>query len=536
MLLSEVIEMYKMTEEEKILYDIANNIMNSNYSFDIKKYRKIDWILLLKKAMEHKVVPHVFKKVKSYLSQKEKTIYHIYIAKHKAYIDNVIKQTAKVTKEFDRKSFNYVIIKGFVLSQILYDDYYLRQFSDVDVLIHEDNIINACYTMEDLGYVDLLIESLQKTIESPDFNKSFHYLSEHEKKFVKEANILVEIKKSVYGYKAKTASGGINNRYVLDIGSKSFFSLKPSNLFIFMIKNMFVNFFGEWGIKSDYIIRDLIDFYSFLIKYKAIFTNEYLKKLFASDCYGHLYMVMNVIKDFFSYDSLQLIPLPLLELETKIDLEIEIDKHYYVEWESDFFRRLYNKKERIDEYNWFMYNRAVYINPTESLITNDLNKYPYDYKKGIIELNYSFWINLPILNLVSAPMLFNADYDKENLFVSFKIYKAYPNMWFEITLLKSVVKKGEPFEYKISFEFVNKEIKEVVMEIDDIKTFNSIINDFNILTIKIPKKTNIKFVKDNRNDFFMYFVIKFLNRRDKFSHSIGGWGNYHRLLKISYYL
>jgi hypothetical protein len=43
-------------------------------------------------------------------------------------------------------------LKGLALSKIIYDDFYLRSFSDIDLLLEEKDIEKMYYLLHDIGY------------------------------------------------------------------------------------------------------------------------------------------------------------------------------------------------------------------------------------------------------------------------------------------------------------------------------------------------------------------------------------------------
>lgn len=95
------------------------------------------------------------------------------------------------------------MVKGFVLSQYLYENPNIRDFSDIDFLVHEDDIITACTIVEELGGQERLITHLENNdVHLSQDLKEYLFFSNKEKKFDLKGR-LVEIKKSSPYYENK---------------------------------------------------------------------------------------------------------------------------------------------------------------------------------------------------------------------------------------------------------------------------------------------------------------------------------------------
>jgi len=89
----------------------------------------------------------------------------------------------KIAKLLNQENIPYLAFKGPTLAQLAYDDITMRQFGDLDILVHHDNWQDGCIVLEKNGYKDLLnLKTQQKNV----WNKK-----------AKEINLFNE-KKSIY--------------------------------------------------------------------------------------------------------------------------------------------------------------------------------------------------------------------------------------------------------------------------------------------------------------------------------------------------
>ena len=50
-----------MDIEDVVIYKLTKNLMNKSYVINFDKYVNIDWLILLKKTIAHRIFPHVYK-------------------------------------------------------------------------------------------------------------------------------------------------------------------------------------------------------------------------------------------------------------------------------------------------------------------------------------------------------------------------------------------------------------------------------------------------------------------------------------------
>ncbi len=137
------------TEKERIITYFDENIL------------EIDTFIQF--ARQHGVVPilyHSLKKIEhipSHILKKLKVHYHIFVQKNILMSAEVI----KLIKLFQENDIKALAIKGPVLAQILHNDITLRQYGDLDILVHPDHVYQAAMLLGThhyklYGSIDLL--------------------------------------------------------------------------------------------------------------------------------------------------------------------------------------------------------------------------------------------------------------------------------------------------------------------------------------------------------------------------------------------
>ena len=56
--------------------------------------------------------------------------------------------------EFSKEErIRFVLVKGLVLSKVIYEDIYLRQINDIDILVEEDDTLRMDYILRKMNYI-----------------------------------------------------------------------------------------------------------------------------------------------------------------------------------------------------------------------------------------------------------------------------------------------------------------------------------------------------------------------------------------------
>ena len=137
---------------------------------------------------------------------------------------------------------------------------FLREMSDIDVLIHGDFMEQAAAEMERMGYV------LQQKIKHHDIYR-------------KEPGIVVELHRSMYDRtvdEKQYAYFSDLSRAVRRKGCLYLYDFEPEDFYIYMMAHMAKHFY-----KRGCGIRNLVDIYVFRERFGNTMDESYLKKQFA---------------------------------------------------------------------------------------------------------------------------------------------------------------------------------------------------------------------------------------------------------------
>jgi hypothetical protein len=116
----------------------------------------IDWEFLVRLAFDHQVVPLVYRTLESVAPGRMPAAIR---AKLKQHIQVSIQGNLSLTHEllqllslFDRHSIPVIPYKGPILAATVYHDLSVRSFGDLDILVHEEDILRAVDILVSSGY------------------------------------------------------------------------------------------------------------------------------------------------------------------------------------------------------------------------------------------------------------------------------------------------------------------------------------------------------------------------------------------------
>jgi len=428
-----------------------------------------------------------------------------YDALNKEYINKMIEYTNKIqvkritnlieqAAELNNINNNICICKGFVLSQILYDNPYMRMFNDIDISVFSDNMLSQCLKMEQLGYRCSQVELLKDKINLKQEYINMYYSFTGEKKFNRHNDeAMVEVKNLDHFIDYLRNDQSLERSVAININGHKFKTFNLEDSFILCFENMYDNFFYPWGIKTEHTLRDIVDMTTFMIKYPELFTENFLNSLKKEKRLTRLSKIVNIIKTVFSSypELIDKLPQKLLDILPEVDDKISKEVLLY---------RIFEPEKRIAEWKELSYKKII-EGEKRYFQANNLSQTCYDYTKGFVELIHPCIMDRIVNSSLRAPICFSSDYDDKNLIFSFCISKKYPALQLYLSLLRENTANSYEDEIILTFlddggikiEKCDIAVETYVTDCDDCFILSVVINKDNVSLFRKEKFYEVYF-------------------------------------------
>jgi len=514
-----------MNNEEKLIYNITNNIWNSEYLLNICDCVGVDWSIVLKIAVEQGIFPIVFPKVLQHLPTKEKMTYIAHKMRLQSRIKIVIEEAHAISKMFTDASIQHAIVKGFVLSNLIYGDYLVRQFGDIDFMVSEIDIVSACYKMESAGYYEEFLNDIETSgLTLTDYHKNMWYsgdindIGDTEKAF-RGKNAMVELKKEKPCYGVSEVSDAISRCVDVIICGYKFKTLSVEDIFIFTLENMFHNFYTTVGIRADYLIRDIVDFHKFILEYKDIFTLEYMDIIEKGNHKNHLALCIDILRKYFDCKAFSKIPTILSSLKSEPENIFEFN----IGWQISFFDRLFKSELRISEFNWHLFHKCKTFKEKPL----DLTVPPWDITKGVVDTPIEIWMDSFSFDILKGKIHFGLGYDTDNFYISFKIPLSFPDLSISYGIPHTGSVIGDINNIGFSFDLMDKKITNIESSIHISGWHTNLFDNYYVVSILSPKHENIPVTNSNQNDYPVNITIGY-QKGDRLICRLGGYNDAYK--------
>lgn len=512
--------MNELRKEEKLIIKISKCITENDISLMKEDFDNIDWEYLMQIINEQKIFLSVYGKIKDFMPN---SIYKKYSSEYTAKIDKIdqyIHEAQIICNKFDFKN---CIVKGFILSQILYRNPYSRDFSDIDFFLLKDDIVNASYKLEELSYKEESLLELEEYMTVSDLAKELFYHIDFEKQF-KKANIHTEIKSFASNeYSQNDVEIALENIQDIEINNIAFKTLDVKETFIYLFTNAYTNFMSGWGIVNDYQIRDLIDLKQFINKYNYIFDDNLLEYIEERGKSNMLSEVMQLLKEFYQIDfnfkgvCKKIFNVKSNELLNEVFATIPL------------YERIFNKTERVKIYNNYVTNNSIRNNNVSSTqATNISNFKHYNYKNGEVKASTPIWPNNPtVIESLGGIILSGIDYDNNYIYINIKIPSNYPSLCSRIAL-KSKLYDENFIIYDASYNKINV----TEHNIPEYKIYFNIKDYYKVITIKIKRQSDFEFEENNKVYYYLCYDMCIGNEYKPMGQKIAMWGSKNCYLKV----
>jgi hypothetical protein len=139
--------------------------------------QEIDWTYIIDSTVRNRVVALVFQHLKPHLPEAHTQRVQSYLQFSMQHNLLLTAQLIQILDAFRRRDIAILPFKGPVLATLVYQNLTLREFSDVDVLIHRADLQQAKDALQSLGFVPEV--ELQGRVEERYIEDKHHYLFQH---------------------------------------------------------------------------------------------------------------------------------------------------------------------------------------------------------------------------------------------------------------------------------------------------------------------------------------------------------------------
>lgn len=406
--------MNNFSKEQKLIIDMVLNIYNI-YSFKVNKslLDGLDWQQLLKLSLQHKVFIPLYKHIKNDIPDRYRAQYE---QKYNSFVmmNNIIlNELERIIKITRQNNINVVLVKGFALSQIIYNDLNSRQFNDIDLLVSEKDMKKTYYLLSDLGFAQYTgYDVKEKKINTIDKPILLYGSNFHEFKCIKLLEdgfcLSIEIKKTTSAIPFQYINDFFTNVEEIYIINFYINTINLDYTLIHLIANSYESYEPPeylTVIKSN--IRDLYEPYIFIKKYGneidwiklSILSNKYM---ITHKFFYMLNLLSGIYGNFISPEIIDLFNIPKITYDYKGNIDGSI-----YSWESNFFYRLFNDEER----------NAEFARVKKALIYRSNNHYEEDVKTESLSI-LSDYGNYTSFNLGNQEIKYMFTYNKNSLYLN----------------------------------------------------------------------------------------------------------------------
>lgn len=286
------IELKYKNREVKCLFELPEVLLGRK---NIVEYAdKLDYGYLAEIAYEQRILAPFYKIYKDYISGGCQNKIEKRLNNRRDKKRCQLEYLKIIKREFEKQKIDFVIIKGFAISALVYEDMYQRDFSDCDLIVDIKNFKKVNEIMKELGYHSNLGNG-----DIPDLLPLECYELEYFKEYAPGMEMCVEIKLGTSSIKnVDIIKKFLENKIELNINGENYNSFSLNDTFILLCTNTYCNFELEFAVAR---IRDLIDIKLFYEKYREVLDWEYIMNFASENEQTHqLFAVLNLINYYYN--------------------------------------------------------------------------------------------------------------------------------------------------------------------------------------------------------------------------------------------
>lgn len=135
--------------------------------YKIENLTDDDWNAIIQKSAGHRVAPllyyclsnnNVDAPIPDHVIQKLRSLYY-----NNSFINTrIFFELAEVLKSFDKENIRVIVLKGFAVGGLIYDNIALRPMSDIDLLVKSEDILRIDSILSELGWENKLKQMFSK--------------------------------------------------------------------------------------------------------------------------------------------------------------------------------------------------------------------------------------------------------------------------------------------------------------------------------------------------------------------------------------
>ncbi len=227
----------KITDEDKILLLCARTRLNPEIESKLTKLLNIDldWDYLTRRAFQHKLMPLLYWNLKEF---KEEVPENVLKSLKESFNRNVKKnllmlgELLTLLNLFEKRGLDVIPYKGPLLAIYAYKNLALRQFDDLDIFVHKNDVLKVKEILISYGY--------NPQFELKGFKEKRFIKSQREYKFKNpETKISLELHWQFQGVSFSLSDdplflGYPENVEIVKISNKEISSLSPENMLLIL--------------------------------------------------------------------------------------------------------------------------------------------------------------------------------------------------------------------------------------------------------------------------------------------------------------
>lgn len=483
-----------LLNEENLILKITSSMCKKEIlNINKDQLSLINWKRLFKIARRQKVFIFIYEALEKFIPEQFTLMYNeqynFYLSKQRILI-NELEEIYKIAVSYNIRA---ILIKGPALSSIIYEDPCRRIFSDLDILVQEEDIEKFISIMQELGYKPL-VHGTNKVI-SKESSLFFDYLL-HDiqcKKIVdNNISLCIEIKRFTWGGNLEYIKDFFSNTQLINIGSSSIYTLNLQYTFLNLCIYTYNYTELPYGVYGNKIcIKNYIDLKMFIEKYKHVLDWKLLKEKAEHLKASHkLYCIFNYLNDIYE-NTLSVEIIDLFNIDTCTYEFDGCQNGAYFKWDSGILKRIFCDEERLIEYHkawkdkYFTENNKNYLKSYKvQEISESSNLRIFKDTKYQKEIEYILKKDTQYLYL---QINFNNFKDQDKLLIMIEL-KGVNSEGYLVKDVVSILKKENKYQY-FDYELVNMgthlEVNPIEIEINElICCFNVCEN--NMIHITIP--------------------------------------------------